>query len=225
MATAPTLPRPATSTTGTPDPVRVRRLLCLGALAWPLFLLVGFTQALIRDGFDLQRHPFSMLSLGGLGWIQIATFVATGLAFLAAAAGLRTALRGERGATWGPRLFGLFGIAMLGGGVFVADPSFGFPAGAPSGAPPVISWHGALHGVAFGVGALALIAACFVFARRFAALGRRGWALYSAANGVLLFVPMAAMGTDVGVVVQYVAAVLGWSWTSAVLAHLAKHVH
>jgi hypothetical protein len=43
------------------------RLLACGIAAGPLFLTVGLTQAFIRDGFDLSRHPLSLLSLGGWG--------------------------------------------------------------------------------------------------------------------------------------------------------------
>jgi hypothetical protein len=60
-------------------------------------------------------------------------------------------------------------------GVFVTDAGAGFPAGAPAGAPEM-SWHGALHEVGYLVVMLSWTAACFVFRRRFAALGQRGWA-------------------------------------------------
>jgi Protein of unknown function (DUF998) len=56
-----------------------RKLLACGILAGPLFVAVGLLQALVRDGFDLGRHPLSLLSLGGLGWIQIANFVVTAM--------------------------------------------------------------------------------------------------------------------------------------------------
>lgn len=111
-------------------------------------------------------------------------------------------------------------MALIAAGVFVPDPAFGYPPGAPAGQPEVLSWHGMLHGVAFGVGALSLIAACFVFARRFAALGRRGWATYSGVNAVVVAAPLALMGSDWGTPVLYVAAVLGWTWTSVVAARL-----
>ena len=64
------------------------RLLACGIAAGPLFLTVGLTQAFIRDGFDLSRHPLSLLSLGDLGWVQITNFVVTGGLFLACAVGM-----------------------------------------------------------------------------------------------------------------------------------------
>jgi Protein of unknown function (DUF998) len=56
----------------------VTRALLAGGGAGPLFILVGLLQAFTRDGFDLRRHPLSLLSNGDLGWIQIANFIVTG---------------------------------------------------------------------------------------------------------------------------------------------------
>jgi len=112
-----------------------RRLLACGIVAGPLFLVVALVQALTRDGFDLSRHPISLLSLGELGWIQIANFIVTGGLYVACAAGMRRVLRHGRGATWGPRLVGALGVGLIMGGVFVTDPGAGFPPGAPAGAP------------------------------------------------------------------------------------------
>jgi hypothetical protein len=69
------------------------RLLACGTVAGPLFLTVGLIQALTRDGFDLSRHPLSLLSLGDLGWIQIANFIVTGALYVACALGARFVAR------------------------------------------------------------------------------------------------------------------------------------
>jgi len=69
------------------------QLLTAGIAAGPLFLTVWAMQAFTRTGFDPSRHPLSLLSLGNLGWIQIANFVVTGALYLAYAAGLRQVLR------------------------------------------------------------------------------------------------------------------------------------
>lgn len=50
-------------------------LLTGGAVAGPIYLISGFTQAFTRPGFDITRHPFSILSNGPLGFIQISTFL------------------------------------------------------------------------------------------------------------------------------------------------------
>ena len=152
---------------------RTSRLLACGIVAGPLFLAVGLTQAFIRDGFDLSRHPLSLLSLGDLGWVQIANFVVTGGLFLACAVGMGRALGPGRGGTWGPRLVGALGAGLVMAGVFVADAGAGFPPGAPAGAPE-ISWHGALHEAGFALASLGMVAGCLVFARRFAGLRQVG---------------------------------------------------
>src|SRR5256885_771818 len=67
-----------------------------------------------------------------------------------------------------------------------AAPAVDFPPAPPADAH-TISSYGLLHFVSGGLGFLGLIGACLVFARRFASLGQRGWAIYSAATGVLFF--------------------------------------
>ena len=149
------------------------RLTC-GIIAGPLFLTASLAQAFTRSGFDLARHPISLLSLGSPGWIQIANFVVSGILYLIGAAGLRTALGSGRGSTWGPLLIGITGFGLIIAGLFIADAGAGFPPGASAGAPSM-SWHGALHELGFLLSFGGAIAACGVFARRYGALGRRGW--------------------------------------------------
>lgn len=63
-------------------------LLTCGAAAGPVFVTVTGLQVLTRDGFDLARHPISLLALGDVGWVQTAAFVLAGLLALARAAGM-----------------------------------------------------------------------------------------------------------------------------------------
>jgi Protein of unknown function (DUF998) len=205
---------PPTTTTGT------RALLACGVVAGPLFVAVALLQALTRDGFDLGRHPLSLLSLGELGWIQITNFVVAGLLVVAFAVGLRRVLHPGRGSRWGPLLVGLYGVGLIAGGVFVADAGAGFPPGAPAGAPEQLSWHGILHDAGHLLALLSLLVACFVLARRFAALGQRGWAGYCVATGVALLGLMAWPDRDTVLVQLAVAIVLGWAWLSVLAARL-----
>jgi uncharacterized protein DUF998 len=80
-----------------------KTLLACGVVAGPRYVLVSLTEALTRDGFDLARHQWSLLSNGDLGWIHIANLVVTGLVTVAFAVGLRHALRPGRGGTWAAR--------------------------------------------------------------------------------------------------------------------------
>jgi Protein of unknown function (DUF998) len=197
----------------------VRMLVTCGVVAGPFYVVVSLAQALTRDGFDLARHPWSLLSNGGLGWVQITNFLLTGLLTVGCAVGVRRAL----GGTWAPRLIAAYGVSLIAAGVFRADPALGFPRGTPADAATV-SWHGTLHFVAGAVGFTCLIAACFVLARRFGADGRRGWATYSRITGVLFlagFVGIASGGGNpVTNVAFVVAVVLAWSWLTAVAVHL-----
>jgi hypothetical membrane protein len=190
-------------------------LLACGAVAGPLYVVIALLQVLTRDGFDLRRHPLSLLSLGELGWIQIANFVVAGLLAIAFAVGSRRVLHPGQAARWGPRLLGLYGIGLVAGGLFVADPGAGFPPGAPQGAPEQLSWHGALHAVAPPLAFLSLIAACVVLARRFAAAGERGWVRYSIATAVACVVLIAWADLDSLSWRLALAVTVGWAWVSA----------
>ena len=50
--------------------VPTRILLIAGAAAGPIFAAVATAQVLLRDGFDLRRHPLSQLATGDLGFGQ-----------------------------------------------------------------------------------------------------------------------------------------------------------
>ena len=207
-----------------------RALLICGVIAGPLYILLGVIQMLIRPGFDPTRHDLSLMSNGDLGWIQITNFVLTGLLTIAGAIGMWRVLHGGKGGTWGPILVAVYGLGLIGAGFFVADPALGFPPGTSADAHS-ISGHGLMHFVTGGIGFLALIAACFVFARMFRALKQNGWAGYSLITGMLFFAAffgIAAGSQRGGTVLVFVtlaftaAVVLAWSWISALSTHLLK---
>ena len=204
-----------------------RSLLGYGVLAGPVYVITVVAQALLlRPGFDLAHDDASLLSNGSLGWIQSANFVVTGLMVIACAVGVRHALGGGRGATWGPALLALYGVGLIGAGIFVADPMNGFPPGTAAGRPIVISAHGILHIVAAAIGFLGLVAACFVFARRFAGERRRGWAWFSGVTGVAFLAAFAglASGSESVVVILafWAALILAWTWIAALSVHLYR---
>jgi len=209
-----------------------KALLVAGVVAGPLFIILGLIQILIRPGFDLTRHDLSLMSNGGLGWIQITNFLVTGLLTIAGAVGMRRVLHGGRGGTWGPLLVGVYGLGLIGAGFFSADPANGFPPGTPANAHAV-SWHGLLHFVTGGIGFLALIAACFIFARRFAALGQRGWAIYSVVTGVIFFAAFLGIATgsqpsnpllSFVTIAFYIAVVIAWAWISVIAARFLSEI-
>jgi hypothetical protein len=198
-------------------------LLACGAVAGPLLIAVGFIQVPLRAGFDWTRHPLSMLSLGDGGWVQVANFIVSGLLFIAAAVGLRTALRGGLAGTWGPVLFAGIGAGLIMGGLFSADPGLGFPPGAPAGPPSSMSWHAGLHLAGFVFGFASLVAASIVFARRYWKLGQRLTSVYSVASGAVVAAsfPLVMSGLTGGNILPlWIALVVGWLWASSVPARL-----
>ncbi|MEV4628106.1 DUF998 domain-containing protein [Micromonospora sp. NPDC049523] len=195
------------------------RLLAAGVVAGPLYVLVSVAQMVARDGFDPTRHAWSLLANGTAGWIQVTNLIVTGLLVIAAAVGLRRSLDPGPAGTWAPRLLGIYGLGLVGGGMFRADPAQGFPAGTPEQGTGT-SWHGLLHFGLGGVGFVALVAACFVLARRFTADDQRGWAVFSRLTGVLFlagFVAVAGGGGSSWATLSFtVAIVLAWAWLSLI---------
>lgn len=195
---------------------RTRILLGCGTVAGLLFPVLSFGQAFTRSGFDLRRHAVSSLTLGDLGWLQVIAFVGTGLLAVAFAVGLWRALRPGRAGTVGPVLVGVYGVAMVGGGIFVPDPALGWPPGAPAGLPEQVSTSSVLHTVCGAAAFLSLIAAGLLLARRFTGQGHRGWALYSAASGAVAFVLTALPWSEESASIRFaVGAVLISGWLVA----------
>ena len=196
-----------------------RVLLTAGALAGPVYIGLGLGQALFRPGFDITRHDLSLLSNGELGWIQVANFVLSGVLVIAGGVGLRSSLQRGRGHTWGPLLLAGYGLGLVGAGLFVADPAFGFPPGTPADANSS-SWHGLLHILTAALGFAALIGSCGVFSSRFAAERQSVWTVYSIVTGLVFlagFVGVASgSGNSWSVIGFWIAVVLAWSWITAI---------
>jgi Protein of unknown function (DUF998) len=210
-----------TASEGAPT-TQTTRLLACGIAAGPLFLAAWLIQALTRDGFDPRRHPLSLLSLGELGWIQIANFVVTGLLYLACAVGMWRVLHPGRSGTWGPLLVGGLGIGLILAGTFTTDPGAGFPPGAPTGAPEQLSWHGVLHEVGFAVAVVSWTAACFVLARRSLALKEWGWVGACLATPLAVLVLASWPDPDSLSLRLVLATAIQFGFLAAVAAHLMR---
>jgi hypothetical protein len=210
---------------------QTKLLLTGGVLAGPIYIIVGIAQILTRAGFDITRHPLSFMSLGDLGWIQITNFIVTGLLVIVSAIGMHRLAQADKRLRWGALLLGIYGLGVLGGGLFVPDPALGFPPGTPDTYPTTMSWHGLLHFIFGQIGFLALIAASFVYARYFAANSLRGWTMFSALTGaIFLFAIIATVATAGGdgsvwaLLVLYVAVILAWIWLSAISYHMRSEL-
>ncbi|GGD88454.1 DUF998 domain-containing protein [Paenibacillus nasutitermitis] len=199
-----------------------KRLLVCAVIAGPIYIIVGLAQILFREGFDMTRHPLSLMSTGDLGWIQITNFILTGFLVVLGAIGLSRTVKGDKRWRRGALFIGIYGVCVIGGGVFATDPSLGFPPGTPDVYPETISWHSMLHFIFGQFGFLALIIASFMCAWYFAAAKLRGWAAFSACTGGYFFVAIVASIADMGAawssIALYVAVALGWIWLTALAA-------
>ena len=199
-----------------------RALLTCGIFTGPLFFVVAIIQALTRPGYDIRQNAISQLSLGDLGWIQITSFILTGLLAVASAIGVRRMLKGQKGGGWGALLMGTFGLGLIIAGIFPPDAAFGFPPGSPAGPAVSMSGHATLHAVGFFISMLSAIINSFVFVRRFGAVSARGWAGYSVASGVaapVLIVLSIVLQSWAGVIVALAGAVV-FGWVTAASARL-----
>jgi hypothetical protein len=161
------------------DSVKLTRtLLFCGFLAGPLFLLIFLFGILVHPGFDFIHSEPSLMSLGSLGWIQIANSMIAGLLVIGGAVGIRRILHVSKGRVWGPLLLGIFGLGQVGLGVFVVDPIV---------SPARLSFHGTMHLVLGAIGFVALMAACFVFMRTFASLRWTRWAVFCAITDAIFW--------------------------------------
>lgn len=189
-----------------------RSLLGWGVVAGPFYVVVGLVLALTRPGFDLTRHQLSLLMLGDFGWAQTANLILVGLMVVAAAVGFHRALHDSSRATRVSILLGVFGMGMVGSGIFPPDPMAGFPAGMAE----QVTSSGILH-LAFGaIGFLALGAAAIATAGWFAERGDTDSARLSRVCGAIVIVGFLAGGalatSVVGVAALWLAVLVGLGW-------------
>jgi hypothetical protein len=211
-----------------------KRMLTGGILAGPIYIIVGLAQILTREGFDMTRHPLSMMSLGELRWIQITNFIVSGALVLLAAIALRGLAGAEKRLRRGAFLIGLYGLCVVLGGIFTTDPSLGFPPGTPDTYPETFSSHAFIHFLAGQIAFLSLIIACFVYGKYFAVNGLRNWAIFSRLVGWIYLaaliapIPAAAMGSTAALawssIFLYAAVTLGWGWLSGLINHMRAKV-
>lgn len=192
------------ATTFTKAHAITRSLLGWGVVAGPFYVAVGLVLALTRPGFDLSRHPLSLLMLGDNGWMQITTIILSGVMTLAAAVGFARAMAGRAAAI----LVGVFGVCLIGSGVFPPDPMAGFPVGAAQ----VATFSGIGHLVFGAIGFVCLGAAAIVAAKWFDGRGAR-WSRIAGAVVILGFVGGGALSASpAGVASLWLAVIVGWAW-------------
>jgi hypothetical protein len=212
----------------------ITRFLIAGGAIGPLFFIIAILiEGATRPGYNAWHNYGSSLSLGDLGWMQIANFLICGLLTLCFAVGLRQVLRTGRSSVGGPIMLGIFGVALIIAGIFVTDPSLGYPVGTHSSGPQTL--HGTIHGVAGLIAFSSLAIASFVMARRFVGDPNwKGWALYSFITGVLIAVFFIA-ATVVSALdengtlpesptglLQRIAIIVGWGWVTLLAIRILR---
>ena len=206
----------------------ITKALCVcGVVAGPLFTVAWIVEGATRVNYDPLRYSISALSIGDAGWMQIATFIVTGLLVLAFAIGLQRALR-PSGSVWGPTLVGLAGIGLIGAGIFVTDPLNGYPPGTPL-IPTERTAHGILHdlfGIPFFLG---LPITGFVFVGRFTRRNQRSWAAYSAISGFAMFavfffarLSLRPGFEEMAGLFQRITVTIGWAWLTLLAVYMLK---
>ena len=198
-------------------PRRVRQALLAGAIAGPLYIIIGTLEALLRDGFDIRIHSLSLLANGTGGWIHSTMMVVSGLLAVIGALGISTVQQRTGRRSYGMIIgLAIYGLGIAAAGLLRADPAEGFPIGTPSGPPVVVTASSIGHLVAGGIGFLGLIVACLACARRSARAGDRVWAVCSAVIGVYYLVAFAGIASGAGNpainIAFTVAVALGWGW-------------
>ena len=169
------------SRAGTAGSSKSRRgLLRCGVAAGPLFITTFLVEGSRRADYDPLRHPVSTLSLGPRGAVQVANFAATGLLYLAGAAGLARVTRDRGGGRLGAAILGATGVGLIGSALFNSAPVSGYPPEAVDTPTTAMTMHSlSAVPIFFGVPA-----GSFVYSWRFARRGEPLWSLYSAASGV-----------------------------------------
>ncbi len=182
----------------------VRALLTGAVLASPLLVGLWAAQAFTREGFRPTFHSMSLLSLGDRGWVQVVSFVVTGLLLIGGGVGLGSVLGPERLTRWASVLVVLMGVGLVLAGVFVTDAGAGFPEGAPLGEPQT-SWHGALHELGFVLTQVAFVVLAIVLAVRFWRGDQHRWAA-GCGVAVVAAVVVAAVGNPETLAIRLVVS-------------------
>jgi hypothetical protein len=179
-----------TSNTKIVTDVKTKALLICGTLACPLFIALVLIQGAKRPDYNSFLYPLSSLSIGKSGWIQVSNFIATGTLLILFSIGLNKVFRSSGVKSHAQLLIGLVGIGLIGAGIFVTDPIFGYPADKPL-ILKQFTIHGHLHDAFSTLVFICLPWTCFVFRKCFRVKGEPGWATYSVLTGfgiIIMFI-------------------------------------
>lgn len=199
-----------------------RSMLGWGVVAGPFYLVFALTLALTRQGFDLSKHPLSLLTLGDGGWLQTLNFALTGIMVMVAGWGMLRAVE-RRGRSAGAAVI-VAGAAIALAGVFRPDPIAGFPPGVEE----TMSASGMLHLALGMIEFVAFTVAALLLARFFSTPGEKSRAMLSRLAGILIVVAFAAGAAlsagPAGVALLWLAVVVSFAWLASSSAWVYRTV-
>ena len=211
-----------------PEKGRHNLLLFCGFIAPLIFITSFFIQGIYKPGFNSLRHPVSSLSLGANGWIQVVTFIVTGLLIVCFSVEVQSRLKDKMISA----LFVLVGIGLIASGIFSTDPLFGYPDDQAM-LHKEFTVHGKLHSVSALFVFIGIPILCFKISNLLRAAGKTFAGYYSVITGVtmlLLFVLTGfALNNFLGLgpwggLIQRACIITGFLWISlaAVYLHVNK---
>ncbi|NVO19289.1 MAG: DUF998 domain-containing protein [Bacteroidetes bacterium] len=204
-------------------------LLC-GAIACPLFLIVVIAEGALRPDYDSFLYPLSSLSIGDTGWTQILNFIFTGILLVVFSFGLKQVCKSNNEKFRGPLLIRLVGFGLIGAGIFITDPVYGYP----NDKPLILrqfTLHGHLHDGFSMFVFICLPWACFAFRKYFTANYKKKWANYSAFTGYAMIAALiiTSMGfkqlsgfVNYAGIFQRLCISIGWTWMTLLSLYLVK---
>ena len=207
-----------------------KSLLLCGTIACPLFIIIVLTEGAIRLNYSSLLYPLSSLSIGDNGWTQISNFIFTGILFVIFSFGLKQICNSDKEIFHGPLFIRLVGIGLIGAGIFVTDPIYGYPTDKPL-VLRQFTFHGHLHDGFSMFVFICLPWACFVFRIYFISKGKKGLANYSAFTGYAMIVTfiITSMGfkqlsgfVNFAGMFQRLCISFGWTWMTLLSLHLLK---
>lgn len=210
---------------------KTKALLLCGAIACPLFIIIVLIEGAVRPDYNSLLHPLSSLSIGDTGWTQILNFIFTGILLVIFSLGLKQVCTSDKVKFRGPLLIRLVGIGLIGAGIFVTDPLFGYPTVKPL-VLRQFTFHGHLHDGFSMLVFICLPWACFAFRKHFIAKGEQGWATYSVFTGYIMIATfiITSMGfkqlsgfVNYTGVFQRLCVSIGWIWLTLLSLHLLKN--
>ncbi len=194
-------------------------------LIGPVFFIVSFSvQGIFKEDYSVLRYPISSLAIGQNGWVQVVSFLITGLLIFLFAVGVYQKLNNRLIAV----LLGLVALGLIASGIFTTDPVYGYPADEPF-IYREFTLHGKLHTLFSLLVFINIPVTCFIMGKYFHSLKKMQWKYYSVSTGIamlLLFLltgvafnQLWGLGAVAGLL-QRLCVISGFVWIAILASYL-----